>query len=43
MSDDEKRRFREEWKKKVEYGKRWLVVFSAFKRMFGEGRFGHLL
>ena len=29
---------REEWKKKVEYGKRWLVeiVFSAFKRMFGE-------
>ena len=22
MSDDEKRRFREEWKKKVEYGKR---------------------
>ena len=38
MSDDEKRRFREEWKKKVEYGKRWLVeiVFSAFKRMFGE-------
>ena len=40
MSDDEKRRFREEWKKKAEYGKRWLVeiVFSAFKRMFG----GHL-
>ena len=38
MSDGEKRRFREEWKKKVEYGKRWLVeiVFSAFKRMFGE-------
>ena len=38
MLDDEKRRFREEWKKKVEYGKRWLVeiVFSAFKRMFGE-------
>ena len=38
MSDDEKRRFGEEWKKKVEYGKRWLVeiVFSAFKRMFGE-------
>ena len=38
MSDDEKRRFREEWKKKVEYGKRWLVetMFSAFKRMFGE-------
>ena len=34
----EKRRFQEEWKKKVEYGKRWLVeiVFSAFKRMFGE-------
>ena len=38
MSDDEKRRFREEWKKRVEYGKRWLVeiVFSAFKRMFSE-------
>ena len=38
MPDGEKRRFREEWKKKVEYGKRWLVeiVFSAFKRMFGE-------
>ena len=38
MPDDEKRRFQEEWKKKVEYGKRRLVeiVFSAFKRMFGE-------
>ena len=38
MSDDEKRRFREEWKKKVEYGKRWLVEIapSAFKQMFGE-------
>ena len=38
MSNDEKKRLREEWKKRVEYGKRWLVeiVFSAFKRMFGE-------
>ena len=38
MSGDEKRSFREEWKRKVEYGERWLVeiVFSAFKRMFGE-------
>ena len=38
MSDGEKRHFREEWKKKVEYGKRWLaeIAFSAFKRMFGE-------
>ena len=38
MSNDEKKRLREEWKKKAEYGKRWLVeiVFSAFKRMFGE-------
>ena len=38
MSDDEKRRFREEWKKKVKCGKIWLVeiVFPAFKRMFGE-------
>ena len=38
MSNDEKKRLREEWKKKAGYGKRWLVeiVFSAFKRMFGE-------
>lgn len=38
MSDDEKKRLWEEWKKNAEYGKRWLVeiVFSAFKRMFGE-------
>ena len=38
MSDDGKRRFREEWKKRVEYGKRWLVEIapSAFKRVFGE-------
>ena len=38
ISNDEKKCLREEWKKKVEYGKRWLVeiVFSAFKRMFGE-------
>ena len=36
--NDEKKRLREEWKKKAGYGKRWLVeiVFSAFKRMFGE-------
>ena len=38
MSDDEKKYFREKWKKKVGYDKRWLaeIVFSAFKRMFGE-------
>ena len=39
MSDGEKKkRFRKEWKKKVEHGKRWLVEIapSAFKRMFGE-------
>ena len=38
VSNDEKKRLREEWKKKAWYGKRWLVeiVFSAFKRMFGE-------
>ena len=38
ISNDEKKRLREEWKKKTGYGKRWLVeiVFSAFKRMFGE-------
>lgn len=34
MSDDEKRRFREEWKKRVKYGKRWLAD-SVFKRMLG--------
>ena len=40
MSNDEKKRLREEWKKRVEYGKRRLaeIVFSAFERMFG----GHL-
>ena len=38
MSNDEKKRIREEWKKKAGCDKRWLVkiVFSAFKRMFGE-------
>ena len=38
MSNDEKKRLREEWKKKAGYGKRRLaeIVFSAFKRMFGE-------
>ena len=38
MSDDEKKYFREKWKKKVGYDKRWPaeIVFSAFKRMFGE-------
>ena len=38
MSNDEKKRLWEEWKKKAGYGKRWLVeiAFSAFKRMFGE-------
>ena len=38
MSDDEKKRAREEWKEGVGYGKRWLVeiVFSAFKKILGE-------
>ena len=38
LSDDEKRHTQEEWRKRVEYGRRWLVeiVLSAFKRMFGE-------
>ena len=38
MSNDEKKRLREEWKKKAGYGKRRLteIVFSAFKRMFCE-------
>ena len=38
MSNDEKKRLREEWKKKAVYGKKWLaeIVFSTFKRMFGE-------
>ena len=34
---DEKRVANQEWKKRVVYGRRWLVeiVFSAFKRIFG--------
>ncbi len=38
MTDEEKGRAKEEWKKRVKYGRRWLVeiVFSAFKRIFGE-------
>ena len=38
VSNDEKRRLWEEWKKKTGYDKRWLaeIVFLAFKRMFGE-------
>ena len=38
ISNDEKKRLREEWKKRVKYGKRWLaeIAFSTFKRMFGE-------
>ena len=38
MSDDEKKRAREEWKERVEYGKRWLVeiVFSVLKKILGE-------
>ena len=38
LSDEEKKSNQKEWKMRVEYGKRWIVeiVFSAFKRMFGE-------
>lgn len=37
MSDSDRRRNREKWKKRVGYGRRWLVeiAFSAFKHMFG--------
>ena len=38
LPDEEKKDNQKEWKVRVEYGKRWIVeiVFSAFKRMFGE-------
>ena len=38
LPDEEKKDNQKEWKARVEYGKRWIVeiVFSAFKRMFGE-------
>ena len=38
LPDDEKKNNQKEWKARVGYGKRWIVeiVFSAFKRMFGE-------
>ena len=38
LSDEEKKSNQKEWKMRVEYGRRRIVeiVFSAFKRMFGE-------
>ena len=38
LPDEEEESNQKEWKTRVEYGKRWIVeiVFSAFKRMFGE-------
>ena len=38
LPDEEKKSNQKEWNARVEYGKRWIVeiVFSAFKRMFGE-------
>ena len=38
LPDDDKKSNQKEWKTRVEYGKRWIaeIVFSAFKRMFGE-------
>ena len=38
LPDEEKKSNQKEWKVRVGYGKRWIVeiVFSAFKRMFGE-------
>ena len=38
LSGEEKKGNQDEWKTRVGYGKRWIVeiVFSAFKRMFGE-------
>ena len=35
---EDKEANREEWKKMIAYGLRWIVeiVFSAFKRIFGE-------
>ena len=38
LPDEEKKSNQDEWKTRVGYGKRWIVeiVFSAFKRMFGE-------
>ena len=38
LPDKEKKNNQKEWKARVGYGKRWIVeiVFSAFKRMFGE-------
>ena len=38
MTKDERESNRREWKKRVNYGKRWLVeiVISSFKRLFGD-------
>lgn len=38
MVDDMRRENLKAWKNRVNYGRRWLVeiVFSSFKRMFGE-------
>lgn len=38
MTDDVRRAHQQEWKRVNGYGRRWLVeiVFSSFKRMFGE-------
>ena len=38
LPDEEKKSNQKEWKVRVGYGRRWIVeiVFSAFKRMFGE-------
>ena len=38
LTDIQQEENREEWKGRVRYGRRWIVeiVFSAFKRMFGE-------
>ena len=38
LTKDERESNRKEWKKRVNYGKRWLVeiVISSFKRLFGD-------
>ena len=38
LTKDEREANRKEWKKRVQYGKRWLVeiVISSFKRLFGD-------
>ena len=38
MDREEKRENQTYWKRRIDYGQRWLVesVFSAFKRLFGE-------